>query len=538
MMSELDPRVLRAFQRPDFYPHPVGELQHVQTHISHVFLTGELVYKLKKPVDFGFLDFSSLEKRRRYCLEELRLNRRLAPHVYRRVMAVVPAQEAPAGLELVELDHAAAAGALEYCLVMTQMDQTRMMDLLLEKGQVGEAQVAELAEVLVEFYAQAGRGPEVESFGRPEQIRFNVEENFTQTEDYQDVTVSPERWRAVRDYSLDFLEQRRELLLERVAQGCIVDGHGDLHSANINLPRGGRPIIYDCIEFNQRFRYQDLACDLAFLAMDLDFHGREDLARALIQRYVQKSGDATLGEVLDFYKCYRAVVRAKIHGFTFDDESVPAEQKYQDLVKARAYFRLAARYAGGEPPYFLVCVMGLMGTGKSYLARHLAAELGWPHLQSDRVRKQLAGIATSSRRHEDWGRGIYGQDFSRRTYQALYRGAEARLAQGASVIVDASFREDQWRRRFLDLAREHGAQALFLEVWARPEVVDRRLARREAKRGATSDGRRELLARQAAAWQDAGWLLPEHGLRVDGGAELEEKLRLVKARLSELGLES
>ncbi len=530
-MQDGQSAIIQAMQAPGFYPHAVRRVEHIQTHISHIFLTGAKAYKVKKPVDMGFLDFTSLERRRHYCLEELRLNRRLAPHIYLAVLAIVAT---PTGLALAPLK-APGGQVLEVCLEMAQMEAGRQMDELLDQGQVQPGQVVQLGRLLADFHAQAAGGPAVEFYGRPEQIRLNVEENFRQTESYQEVSVAPGRWRAIRDYALDFLARRRDLLERRVREGRIRDGHGDLHSGNINLPSSGAPIIFDCIEFNERFRFQDAAADLAFLAMDLDFHGRQDLSRTLVESYVERSGDQGLARVLDFYKCYRAVVRAKIAGFMFDDQGQDAEHKFHDIQKARAYFRLAAGYAGVEPPYFLVCMMGMMGTGKTYLARELSRRLGWLHFSSDALRKQMAGLAPEQRSYDAWGSGLYGAQASEATYQSLYEGAEARLALGDSAVVDASFREERWRRRFLDLALAQGARPLFVEVRASRAVVLERLARRQASGRSVSDGRPELLDRQAASWEDSTDILAAHGLAVDGGAELEVKLGQVLARLKELG---
>lgn len=524
-------QIVEAMGRPGFYPHPVTALEHVQTHISHVFLTGSLVYKLKKPVDMGFLDFSTLSKRRHYCLEELRLNRRLAPDLYLAVLAVVAGPEGPRLASLEE----AGDSALDFVLQMKQMDQTRQMDLLLDQGQVDQAQAAGLGRLLAGFHARAEQGPQVSFYGLPQQVRLNVEENFTQTEAYQDVSVAQGRWQAIRAYSLDFLAGQKDLLEARARQGFIRDGHGDLHSGNINLPAQGPPIVFDCIEFNERFRYQDTACDLAFLAMDLDFHGRPDLTQALVEAYQEASGDKDLGQVLDFYKCYRAVVRAKIHGFMFDGPGGDAAHKFHDLSKARAYFRLAAQYAGGGPPFFLVCLMGFMGSGKSYLARRLAAATGWLWLNSDAVRKQQAGLAAQERSYDAWGAGLYGPQATEATYQALYEVAQTRLEMGDSLVLDASFREERWRRKFLDLALAWGARPLYVDVRADIKILLERLARRQAQGGAVSDGRPELLERQMAAWEDASQLLAAHGLVVDGGAEIDVKLAQVLARLKEMG---
>jgi uncharacterized protein len=524
--------VVTAMNRPDFYPHPVQGLSHLQTHISHIFLTGSFAYKLKKPVDLGFLDFRTLAQRRHFCLEELKLNRRLAPEVYLEVLAVV---DTPPGPALAPLDQPGGQ-VLDYVLKMAQMDTGRMMDLLLDQGQVKESQVREMARVLARFYRQAGRGPSIDFSGRPQQVRINLEENFRQTEHAEGVTVSPARWQAVADYSLDFLAGQRELFEKRVAGGHIVDGHGDLHSGNINLPEAGRPIIFDCIEFNERFRHQDLACDLAFLAMDLDFHGRQELSAALLEEFVRRSGDHGLAEVLDFYKCYRAVVRAKVFGFMYEDPEVEASERFRDLDKARAYWRLAAGYAGGEPPYYLVCLMGLMGTGKSYLALELAGASGWRYLSSDELRKEQAGLESGARSYDAWGQGLYGPEANEATYQGLLEAAREQLAMGAGVIVDASLRDDSWRQRFLSLAAQEGAGVLFVEVAAAPEVVARRLDRRQAQGSGASDGRRQLMAAQAAAWQRPSPKVAASIMTLDGAGPAGENVAMVLARLREMGL--
>ncbi|MCF8116563.1 MAG: AAA family ATPase [Desulfarculaceae bacterium] len=528
--NQTDPQVLAALARPDFYPHPAGAVEHLQTHISHIFLAGDFAYKLKKPVDLGFLDFTGLEGRRTMCQRELLLNRRLAPSVYLEVLAVA---QGPDGLALAPLE--ADGEAREYLLKMRRLDQERMMDRLLEQGKVGPDEVRALARLLAAFYDRAERGPEVDFAGRPEQVRLNVEENFRQAHDYQGISVSPARWEAIRDYSLGFMREHWELFNRRVAGGHIVDGHGDLHSGNINLPAGAEPVVFDCIEFNERFRHQDAACDLAFLAMDLDHHGRPDLRAALVEEYLAVSGDKGLEEVLDFYLCYRAMVRAKVYGFMHEDPGLELAERFRDLDRARAYFRQAAGYAGGEPPYFLVCFMGMMGTGKSYLARRLAEATGWARLSSDVVRKQRAGLRPSQASRDAWGQGLYGSEATEDTYAALWRRAASRLAMGDSVIVDASFRQDARRERFLALAQEQGAEALLVEVYASREVVRRRLAGREAKGGSASDARRELMAAQAASWEKASPGVAARLLRVDGGLEGEVKLARVLERLEAMG---
>jgi hypothetical protein len=510
----------------------VGAIEHIQTHISHLFLTGKYAYKVKKAVNLGFLDFTSPETRLHFCRQELRLNRRLAPQIYLSVMAVI---QTSSGLRLVSLEQAPPQAIVEACVQMLQMDNQRQMDRLLIKKEVQPAHIEEIALILNDFYAHAERGPHIDFYGLPPQIRINLEENFRQTQGFQNLEVSPARWQRVKQFSLGFLHRRQKLFKQRVAHGRIVDGHGDLHSGNINLPLNQKPIIFDCIEFNERFRYQDAACDLAFLAMDLDYNQRPDLSRLLVETYIQASGDKELAEVLDFYKCYRAVVRAKIHGLTFEDQDVPVSHRFTDLEAARSYFHLAAGYAGDEPAYFLICFMGMMGTGKSYLARKLAQATGWPLISSDQVRKQAAGLPPDQRRYDSWDQGLYSPEARAQTYQALAEGTELHLSQGQSVIVDASFAQDRWRRRFLDLAHRHGAHPLFVEVTASRAVVEERLKRRQAKGGSVSDGRLDLLDKQAAAWENGQWLMGNLGMSVDGGAPEEQKIKTLLHRLEEMG---
>lgn len=527
-----DPQILAAMSRRDFYPHPASAVTHIQTHISHVFLTGSLAYKLKKPLDLGFLDFATLDDRKRICLDELQLNRRLAPDIY---LAVLGIFRHDGGLVLDELD-SPRGELVEVCVQMKEMDQARMLDRLLETGQVREEHIRAIARRLAAFYGAERSTPEIAAFGSVAQIRNNVAENFEQTKVHQGLAVAPARWRAVRDWSLEFIERRQDVFRNRVSEGRIIDGHGDLHAANINLEASGAVHIFDCIEFNRRFRYQDPACDLAFLAMELEFHGRPDLAALLVREAATALGDTGLLDLMDFYKCYRAVVRAKVNAFMLSDQDIEPGQRRHDLELARSYWRLAASYLPAEPSYFLVCFMGLMGTGKSYRARMLAGATGWDLLQSDHVRKELAGLQAGERGHEEYEQGLYAPEATQATYHALAERAAAHLAQGLSVIVDASFKDRDRRESFVALAREHGAGVLMVEVRTAREVVMQRLAKREEEEVAASDGRVALMDAQAAQWQDTEELRRAGlVLQMDGGLEADGNMDELLQRLKEMG---
>jgi uncharacterized protein len=337
MAGEQQPLFIQALLDPGAYHHPAEDVRLVQTHISYVILAGEYVYKFKKPVNFGFLDFSTLEKRKFYCGEELRLNRRLCPEIY---------------LDLVTVNRAGNAYTLggggevvEYGVRMVRMPEDRMMVHLIESGELNRSHIDALVEVLVPFYQRAEQSPEIDPFGTAVAVAVNVLENFDQTESFVGgAALSRRRFETVSAYARSVLA-REELFNERIAAGRIRDCHGDLYSANICL--ADKVYIYDCIEFNQRFRYCDVASDVAFLAMDLDYHGLESLSSYFIDSFIAGSGDAGLRKMLDFYKCYRAYVRGKIGLFTANDPAVDATVRASCLAGAGRYFRLAAAYAEG-----------------------------------------------------------------------------------------------------------------------------------------------------------------------------------------------
>ena len=329
------PPYILALQDRAAFPHPVDEVRLVQTHISYVLLAGDFAYKIKKPVNFGFLDFTTLAQRRHFCEEELRLNRRLCPELY---LVVEPITQDGEGICL-----NGQGPAIEYCLKMARMPEERMMGAVIRKGELTRALLDGIVDLLVPFYRQAESGAEITAFGRPEAVAVNVRENFEQTRSFVGgPALSPAQFETISRYALNFLG-REELFSARMAAGRIRDCHGDLYSANICL--AARTYIYDCIEFNQRFRYCDVASDVAFLAMDLDFHHLPELSHYFIARFSERSADPGLATMLDFYKCYRAYVRGKIGLFTAHAPEVEPAVKAASLEGAKRYFALATSYA-------------------------------------------------------------------------------------------------------------------------------------------------------------------------------------------------
>jgi aminoglycoside phosphotransferase family enzyme len=331
-MPELPPLV-QALLRPNAYPEKSTKIELVQTQISFVFLADDYVYKVKKPVDFGFLDFTTLEKRRFYCQQEVLLNRRLCRNVY---LDVVPITQTNG-----EFAIGGEGEVFEYAVKMHRLPEDRTMDRLLKAGQVTPQMVASVAQKLVEFHHQAQTISK--GFGDLETARLNIEENITQTEKYKGTIISPQIYDRIKDYNYSFMDKNARLFGKRVRDGRVKDCHGDLHAAHICL--GKEICIFDCIDFNDRFRYTDVANEIAFLAMDLDFHGFPDLAKHFVDSYVKLSGDRELLELLDFYKCYRAYVRGKVESFKLDDPYISAEEKGKVAGIAKRYFELAESYA-------------------------------------------------------------------------------------------------------------------------------------------------------------------------------------------------
>ncbi len=328
------PSLREALLNPETYPDRPQAIKFIETHISVLFLTGNYVYKVKKPVNFGFLDFTSLEKRKYYCEQEVKLNRRLSPDIYLGVETI--------NKEGNRILFGGRGELLEVAVKMKQIPEEFLMDKLLEKKQVTSKMIESVSEKLVQFYFMAETNDRIKSFARPERVKQDTDENFGQTEKYIQVSISREVYEEIKKRTNDFFKTKTDTFNQRIATDRIRDCHGDLRLEHIFW--GKEVSIFDCIEFNERFRYTDVAADIAFLAMDLDYHNREDLSEHLIRAYIGESGDHELMEVLDFYKCYRAYVRGKVESFRLDDPHIPEEEKKEALERARKYFNLAYRY--------------------------------------------------------------------------------------------------------------------------------------------------------------------------------------------------
>lgn len=489
------PPLIEALLDPSSYPAPPQTVSLRQTHISYIILAAKFAYKIKKPVDFGFLDFTTLDKRRFFCDEEVRLNNRLAPGIY---LGVVPVAKKDGGFRM-----EGAGEPVEYAVKMKRLSEESILARALERDDVSKDTIAMIARVIAEFHKTAATDGRISSFGSPALIKKNTDENFSQTRAFIGNAISKGLFERIKGYTDDFLRKNEGLFLRRAEGGFIRDCHGDLHCEHISIADGIN--IIDCVEFNERFRFSDVVADAAFLSMDLDFHNRADLARLFESIYFKASGDTDGAGVIDFYKCYRAYVRGKVEGFKSMEPEVSGEERSLALLDARRHFHLSGLYSSGGFRPSLVVVCGLSGTGKSTVAGLTASRTGFVRLSSDALRKELAGVEPSAHRFEDYGKGIYSDEFTERTYNGLIERALSYLKEGRSVVLDATFS----RRRFIDAAKEasaqSGAEFNIVECVAGDETVKRHLLKRKAgeEKGAlaVSDADWRVYLRQKAVFE-------------------------------------
>lgn len=468
--------IIEAMRRPQFYPHQPRAVAMEQTHISCVFLADDHVYKVKKPVRFSFLDFSTPEQRRRLCHEEVRLNRRLAPDTY---LEVVGIREDNGRLRLCD-----EADAAEYAVHMRRLPRERMLDGLLEQGAVTPEMIEAIATLLARFHGTAASGPEITANGSSAAILRILEDNYSNGRRFRGITLDADDDDAIQKFARAFLQTHEQAFRRRQEQGRIRDCHGDLHTEHICLSTP--PAIFDCIEFNTQFRYIDVASDIAFLAMDLDFHDRHDLSNLLVDRWIETTRDHEARALLAFYQCYRAYVRGKVDSLKSIESDVPPQEQAAARDSARRHFDLAYRYTWSDTPA-LVVVCGLSGTGKSTIAAKLAARLGFAHHNSDITRKQLAGLPPTFRARGDYDGGIYTAEHSERTYQQLFALAQQDLAAGRGVILDATFQLQRGHEQARALAAQHGVPVLFVECTATEAEIERRIRGRDVRNDTASD---------------------------------------------------
>lgn len=516
MTEPLDSNLLAFLRDPASYPHHPRELREIHTHSSLVFVVPPFVYKIKKPVNFGFLDFSSLEKRRHFCQREVELNSRLAPGIYLGVESIT---RQTSGFSF------GGDGPLaEVAVKMRELPAGGFLDELVCNGTAGEPELNRLACVLAEFYQKQPPLPEIASSGNVENLRISTDENFSQTRAFMGKTLSPAAFDAICAFTDQSYRRHGDLFGKRVADGWIRDCHGDLHLDHIHLT-DDELHIYDCIEFNDRFRHIDVASDVAFLAMDLDHHGRPDLARFIVRRMIELLGDPEMSVLMDFYKCYRAFVRGKV-------ESIQAAAEPSDATAglARRYFRLALQYAVcGSHPQALV-FMGRVASGKSTLARAVADELGWRRISTDERRKDLAGVPLHLRENEPERRALYAPGMTEQTYHSIIREARETINAGNGIILDATFSNRYLRDRLRDSLGDTHVKWIIAEV--DDATARERLRQRDDSPEVVSDARSGDQDFLNAAFEPADELRTKQKLTLKTNGAADEVVRRLLVALA------
>jgi hypothetical protein len=476
------PALIDVMLQPEFYPHSVQEpVKLIQTHISYVFLTGDYAYKVKKPVNFGFLDFSTLKKRQHFCQEELRLNQRGAAELYLEVLPIT--QE--------EGYHLGGRGeAVEYVLKMRQFPQETLLSSMFERNELSEAHMQELGRVVADYHLHNQTNDYIRSFGEIPQVRGAFDENYEQTLQYIGQVQTSEQYEQTKQYTDKFFQENQELFTDRIKNSFIRECHGDLHLQNICFWEG-KMLLFDCIEFNEPFRFVDVMYEVAFTVMDLEARQRQDLGNTFLNTYLEQTGDWEGLQVLPLYLSRQAYVRAKVNSFMLSDPNVPAEVKQKASETAAGYYKQAWEYTKPRQGQ-LYLMSGLSGSGKSTTARHLARKLGGIQIRSDAVRKHLAGIPLTQRGDSD----LYSPQMNEKTYTRLLNLGILLSSKGYTVILDAKYDKRHLRSEVLTAAQKHGIPVQIIHCTAPLEVLQQRLNERK---GDIADATADLLSSQQAA---------------------------------------
>ncbi|MDE3735605.1 AAA family ATPase [Pseudomonas resinovorans] len=512
--------LLAALQNPALYPHAVDGFQVIETHISWVLLTGSYVYKVKKPVNFGFLDFTNLEDRRHFCEEELRLNQRLTHDLYLEVLPITGSVESP--------QIGGKGPAIEYVLKMRQFPQENLLSALQARGELSPAHIDALAERIASFHLAAPKVTIDHPLGTPDAVMMPVRQNFEQIRPLLSDKADLQQLDALEAWAESSHERLKPLLARRKQEGFIRECHGDIHLGNATLIND-EVVVFDCIEFNEPFRFTDVYADIAFIAMDLEDRGLKSLSRRLVSHYLELTGDYQGLELLNFYKAYRALVRAKIALFSLAHQA-DAVEKAATVRQYRNYAGLAESYCAIPSP-FLAITCGVSASGKSHVALRLVEALGAIRLRSDVERKRLFGEQQQG--IEGLQSGIYDADASIATYERLNQLAEVALHAGFPVVIDATFLKQEQRQAAHKVAEETGTPFLILDCHAPEAVIEAWLAQRQAEGGDPSDATMDVVRAQLASREplDASELLQSKRIDTNQAASLDGLVELIRQHL-------
>lgn len=480
------PLLIENLARAGAYDHETHGITVLETHISWVILTGSIAYKIKKPVNLGFLDFSTLELRQHYCEEELRLNRRFASNMYMGVVPITGTIDRP------EMN--GTGTPLEFAVQMRQFPQEVQLDRLLDAGEIDDEGVMRVAEWVADFHHDATRVPKKMPFGEPLSVMAPVLENFEQIIPRLSSSTEKHRLTQLLNWSRDsFVRWRNEFQI-RKNQDHIRECHGDLHLSNM-IMENESVLAFDCIEFSESLRYIDTICDTAFLMMDLMVRKRDDLAFAFLNKYLEQTGDYRGAQLINFYMVYRTMVRAKVAIFNISGSTLGESELEEARNRFDAHISLAERLSGSSKPCLLI-MNGLSGSGKTWLSQKLLRRLPALGLRSDIERKRLFGLSATQSSNSDTNQGIYTPSATNATYDCLAQQAELLLNAGHTVIVDAAFLEQDRRERFCKIAKRANAPYLILRCEASKPQLQQRIIKRADEATDASEAGLEILEHQ------------------------------------------
>ena len=482
------PPFIQAMLKPEFYDHPVDACRLIETHISWVILTGDFVYKIKKPINLGFVDFSTLNKRKFYCEEELRLNRRLAPNIYIDVIPITGSEENPTLM--------GNENVFEYTVKMQQFSQDMQLDHVLVRNELRKDMVDSFAILIAEFHQYIETANLASEFGKPEQVYQPAKENFIQIREHISEKSKVELLSKIEQWTENTFNETKNIFDQRKGKGFIRECHGDLHLRNLAWHEN-KPLAFDCLEFNENFRWIDIISEIAFLIMDLDVHHQPELAQHFLNKYLELTGDYQGSSVLRFYLVYRVMVRAKVDAIRAAQAGISQQESEEANAEIANYLQLALTYTQHIKP-FIIITHGMSASGKSTITQSLLEKIGAIRIRADVERKRLFNINPEQNSSSNIQQGIYSKQATDQTYQKLLDLTECVIDAGYPVIVDATFSTLKQRTLFKKFAEQKNVHFIILNFIASEETLKQRIRNRKND---VSDADITVLENQILNWQ-------------------------------------
>ncbi len=481
-----DDNLIAALQKPECFDHPITRFQLIETHLSWVILTGPFAYKIKRPVDFEFVDYTSLEKRYHYCQEEIRLNQFLAPQIYLGVVAITGTPDKPC----INGD----GPIIDYAVKMTEFNQAGLLNNLAKETGITEKMVITIADDMAKFHLQSATSHEALPYATPENVQAPVQQNFDQILPLLTEQSDIDNINQIEAWAKNEYNRLHDIFAWRKKNGCVRECHGDIHLGNI-VSIDNQPVIFDCIEFNEYFRWIDVMAELGFIAMDLENHGYPELSNAIVNRYLQRTGDYHGLNVLTFYQSYRAVVRAKITLFHLQQPNLTAIEIERLKKRYQSCIQLALNYTKKRSPWLMI-TFGVSCSGKSTVSHLISKQMNAIQLRSDIERKRIYGFAFDEQTSPELKEKIYSDKAHHRTYDRVAELADNAIQAGYPVIADATFSGTEFRQQFAALATKLNVPFVILHTHAPEGELKQWIVERQAQNKDPSEATLSVLENQ------------------------------------------